>query len=54
MIRQLGLPMFLVTFTSTKRLWDPPIKTLHTLHVSRLNLPNKIEDFQYVHMAKLI
>ncbi len=45
MIRQLGPPMFLVTFTSSERLWDPIIKVLHTLHVSKLNLPNKIEDF---------
>jgi hypothetical protein len=54
MIQQLNLPMFFVTFTSTKRLWDPFIKTLHTLHVSKLNLPNKIEDLQFVHIAKLI
>jgi hypothetical protein len=25
-IQQLGLPTFFVTFTSTKRLWDPLIK----------------------------
>jgi len=32
------------TFTSTKRLWDPFIKTLHTLHALKLNISNKIED----------
>jgi hypothetical protein len=38
MIQQLGLPTCFVIFTSTERLWDPFIKTLHTLHASRLNL----------------
>jgi hypothetical protein len=46
MIQQLGLLTFFVTFTSDERLWDPFIKTLHTLHASKLNLPNKIKDFQ--------
>jgi hypothetical protein len=54
MIRQLGLPTFFITFTSTKRLWDSFIKVLHTLHVSRLNLPNKIEDLQSIHIAEFI
>jgi hypothetical protein len=44
MIQQLGPPTIIVTFTSAKRLWDPLIKVLHTLHVSKLNLLNKIED----------
>jgi len=45
MIRQLGPSTFFVTFTSVERLWDPLIKTLHTLlHVLKLNLLNKIED----------
>jgi hypothetical protein len=44
MIQQLGPPTFFVTFTFTKRLWDPLIKALHTLHASRLNFPNKIKD----------
>jgi len=44
MIQQLSPPMFFVTFTYTEKLWDPFIKALHTLHASRLNLPNKIED----------
>jgi hypothetical protein len=44
MIQQLGLPTIFVTFTFAKKLWDLLIKTLHTLHASRLNLPNKIED----------
>ncbi len=48
MIRQLGLPTFFVTFTYTKRLWDPFIKALHTIHASRLNLPNKIEDYLFI------
>jgi hypothetical protein len=44
MIQQLGPPMFFVTFTYAKRLWDPFIKALHTLHALRLNFRNKIED----------
>jgi hypothetical protein len=44
MIWQLGFPMFLVTFTYFEKLWGPLIKALHTLHVSRFNLQNKIED----------
>jgi hypothetical protein len=43
MIWQLGPLMFFVTFTYVERLWDPLIKALHTLHASRLNLPNKIK-----------
>jgi hypothetical protein len=54
MIRQLNLPMFFVIFTCTKRLWDPLIKALHTLHASKLYLPNKIKDLQFVHIAKFI
>jgi hypothetical protein len=54
MIQQFGLPTFFITFTSTKRLWDPFIKILHTLRASKLNLPNKIEDLQSVHIIKLI
>jgi hypothetical protein len=54
MIQQLGPPTFFVTFTSAERLWDPFIKVLHTLHASKLNLPNKIEDLQPVHIAELI
>jgi hypothetical protein len=54
MVRQFGLPTFSVTFTFVERLWDLFIKALHTLHASRLNLPNKIEDFQFVHRTKLI
>ncbi len=45
MIYQFGPLLFFVTFTSIEKLRDPFIKTLHTLHASRLNLPNKIEDF---------
>jgi hypothetical protein len=48
MIRQLGLPTFFVTFTYTKRLWDPFIKALHTVHALRLNLPNQIEDYLFI------
>jgi hypothetical protein len=54
MIRQLGPPTFFVTFTYAKKLWNPLIKSLHTLHVSRLNLPNKIKDIQFVHIAESI
>ncbi len=53
MIRQLGLPFF-VTFTYTKRLWDPFINALHTLHAKKLNLSNKIENFQFIHITYLI
>jgi len=38
MIRQLGPLMLFIIFTYIKRLWDPFIQTLHTLHASRLNL----------------
>jgi hypothetical protein len=54
MIRQLGLPTFFVTFTYTKRLWDPFIRVLHIVHASRLNLPNKIKDLQSFHIIELI
>ncbi len=54
MIKQLGHLTFFITFTSTKRLCDPLIKVLHTLHVLKLNLPNKIEDLQFIHITKLI
>jgi hypothetical protein len=37
-------PTIFVTFTSIKRLWDPFIKALHTLHTKKLNLPNKINN----------
>jgi hypothetical protein len=54
MIQQLGLPMFFVTFTSTERLWNTFIKTLHTLYASRLNLLDKIGNLQFVHITKLL
>jgi len=54
MIWQLALPMFFVNLKSTKRWWDPFIKVLHTLHASKLNLSNNIEDLQFVHIVKLI
>jgi hypothetical protein len=54
MNRQFGLPMFFFTFTSTKRIWDPLIKVLHTIHALRLNLLNKIEDLQSIHIIELI
>jgi len=41
MIKQLSPSTFFVTFISIERLWDPLIKTLHTLHVLKLNLLNK-------------
>ncbi len=37
-----------------KKSWDPFIKALHTLHASRLNIPNKIKDLQCVHIVELI
>jgi hypothetical protein len=51
MIQQLCPLTFFVTFTYAKRVWDFLIKTLHTLHVSRLNLSNKIENLQSVHIT---
>jgi hypothetical protein len=54
MIKQLGLPTFFVIFTFVERLWGLLIKGLHTLHVSKLNLPNKIEDLQSFYITKLI
>jgi hypothetical protein len=44
MIRQLGPQTFFVIFTYVERLWDRLIKTLHTLHILKLNFLNKIED----------
>jgi hypothetical protein len=51
MIQQLGPPTFFIIFTSTERLWDPFIKTLHIIHASILNIPNKIKDLQFVHIS---
>lgn len=45
MIRKVGPPTFFVTFTFVKKLWDPFVKTLHTLHVIGLDLQNKIKKF---------
>jgi hypothetical protein len=45
MIRQVGPPTFFVTFKFVKKLWDPFVKTLHTLHVIGLDLQNKIKNF---------
>jgi len=53
-IQQLDPPTFFVTFTSIERLWDPLIKALHTLHASKLNFLNKIEDLLSIHIAELI
>jgi hypothetical protein len=54
MIKQLGPPTFFVIFTFVERLWDLLTRALHTLHASKLNLPNKIEDLQSFHITKLI
>jgi hypothetical protein len=54
MIQQFSPPMFFVTFTFPERLRDFFIKALHTLNALRLNLSNKIEDLQFVHIIKLI
>ncbi len=54
MVHQLGLPKFIVISTSIERLWDFFIKNLHTLHASKVNLPNKIKNLQLVHITKLI
>jgi len=53
-IKQISPPTCFVTFTSIKRLWDPLIKALHTLHVKKLNLLDKIEDLQSIHIIELI
>jgi hypothetical protein len=50
----LALQTFFITFTFAKRLWDPFIKALHTLHAKNLNLLNKIENLQSIHITKLI
>jgi hypothetical protein len=44
MVGKLGFPTFFVTFTFVERLWDPLVKVLHILFVTKINLPNKIED----------
>jgi hypothetical protein len=54
MIQQLGPLAFCVIFTFVERLWDPLLKVLHTLHASKLNLRNKIEYLQFVHILELI
>jgi hypothetical protein len=54
MIWQLGPQMFFVIFTSIERLWDLFIKALHTLHISKLNLLNKIEHLLSIYIGKLI
>ncbi len=62
MIQQLGPPMFFITFTYVERLCDPFIKTLHTLHVLRLNFPNRLPIYSYskidtnqpYHMCKVL
>ncbi len=51
MIKQIGPPTFFVIFTFAKKLWDFLIKTLHTLHAEKLNFPNKIENFQFIHIT---
>jgi hypothetical protein len=54
MIRQLDPPTFLITFTFVKRLNEPIIKVLYTLHVKKLNLSNKMKHLEHVHIKKLI
>jgi hypothetical protein len=51
MIRQIGPPTFFVIFTPVEKLWDLVIKALHTLHAEKLNLLNKIKNFQFVHIT---
>ncbi len=48
-------PYFMLspTFTSTERIWDPLIKTLHMLHASKLNISNKIEDLYFFSYNKI-
>jgi len=54
MIRLFRPPTFFVTFTFDARLWDLLTKAMHTLHASRLNLPNKTKYLQYVRITYLI
>jgi hypothetical protein len=54
MIRQLGFLTSFVTFNFAKPLWDPFIKALHTLHARKLNIPNKLEDLQSIHIVGLL
>jgi hypothetical protein len=51
MIQQFNPSTFFIMFTTIGRLWDPLIKTLHTLHASKLNLPNKIKNLQSIHIT---
>jgi hypothetical protein len=52
--KKISLPTFFIIFTSIERLWDPLIKALWTLHAKKLNLVNKIENLQSIHIIKLI
>jgi hypothetical protein len=54
MIGKIDPSTIFFTFTSIERLWDPFIKVLHTLHGSKLNLPHKIKNLQFIHKTKLI
>jgi hypothetical protein len=54
MIQQFDLPMFFIIFTYVEDYGILSLKVLHTLHVSKLNLPNKIKDFESVHIVELI
>jgi hypothetical protein len=54
MIKELDFPTFLIIFTFVKRLSEPIIKTLYTLHVKKLNLQNKMKHIEFVHIKKLI
>jgi hypothetical protein len=50
----LVLQCFLSLSHLLEKLWDPFVKVLHTLHAPRLSFPNKIENFQDVHITKWI
>jgi hypothetical protein len=34
-----------------EKLWDFLKKALRTLHAEKLSLPNKIENFQFIHIT---
>jgi hypothetical protein len=51
MIRQIRPPTFFVMFMFAKKLSDFLIKALHTLHAKKLNFPQKIENFQFIHIT---
>ena len=50
MIRQLGLPIFLITLTNAELLWTPLLKALYELNASALKLPD-LSSLECTHIA---